>query len=315
VLGIAASVLLLVAGAVLLAAGAGALVEHLCRASTRLGVRALALGLLATAADPREAVTALVAATQGHPALAAGDAVGANLVILTAALGLAGATLRLPVSRRVAEYAAAAAAGGGLVVLFLWNGLLSRPEGLALLGLYALGVAWVWRREREPPAIGELAALGAPRSGARGRLDPMLVALLGFVAMLAGGLMAVRGAVGMVGLLGLRESVVGLTVLAVATSAETVALVVAARRRALDEVAVAAAVGSVAYNATVSLGLAAIAQPLAIGRGSPITTVAAVTAVLPLVLLLGRLSGSLPRPVGAVLLAGYALTVGWLFTR
>ena len=93
---------------------------------------------------------------------------------------------------------------------------------------------------------------------------------------------------------GVTESVVGLTVLALATSAEMVALVLAAHRRGLTEIALAGAVGSVAYNATVSLGLAAWVDPLAIGRGSPVTTVALATAVLPLVLLAGRRTGWFP---------------------
>ena len=59
---------------------------------------------------------------------------------------------------------------------------------------------------------------------------------------------------------------IGLTVLALATSAEMVALVWAARRRGLTEVVVAGTVGAVAYNATVTLGLAALVSPLGLGR-------------------------------------------------
>ena len=54
--------------------------------------------------------------------------------------------------------------------------------------------------------------------------------------------------------------------LALATSAEMVALVWAARRRGLTELVVAGTVGAVAYNATVSLGLAALVSPLGLGR-------------------------------------------------
>jgi cation:H+ antiporter len=111
---------------------------------------------------------------------------------------------------------------------------------------------------------------------------------------------------------GVTESVVGLTVLALATSAEMVALVWSAHRRGLTEVVVAGAVGSVAYNATVSLGLAALVSPLGLGRASPALEIGVVTAVLPLVLLVGRRTGSLPRPLGAALLAGYLVAVGWL---
>ena len=137
--------------------------------------------------------------------------------------------------------------------------------------------------------------------------------LLGLLGMVAGGFFAVRGAEGLVDAFGVTESVVGLTVLALATSAEMVALVLAAHRRGLTEIALAGAVGSVAYNATVSLGLAAWVDPLAIGRGSPVTTVALATAVLPLVLLAGRRTGWFPRALGVALVASYVLAAGWLF--
>jgi len=80
-------------------------------------------------------------------------------------------------------------------------------------------------------------------------------------------------------------------------------------------VVVAGTVGSVAYNATVSLGLAGLVSPLGLGRHNEILTVAGATAVLPLVLLLGVRSGRLPRPVGALLVLAYVATVGLLLAR
>jgi cation:H+ antiporter len=143
----------------------------------------------------------------------------------------------------------------------------------------------------------------------------LLMVLLGLLGMVVGGFLAVRGAEGLVDVLGLTESVVGLTVLALATSAEMVALVWAARRRGLTEVVVAGTVGAVAYNATVSLGLAALVSPLGLGRHNVVVSTAAVTAVLPLVLLLGLRSGRLPRVVGALLVVAYVGAVAFLLAR
>jgi cation:H+ antiporter len=305
-------VALLVVGAVLLTAGAEGFAEHVTAASSRLGVSVLALGLLLAGAEPEEAVTAMLASGQSHPALAAGDAIGANLVILTLTLGLAALFTRLPVSRRVVEYAVAAAVAGALAVLFLWDGVVSRFEGVVLVLAYAAGVIWVWRREKEPPVVGEMAEREDDGEQQEDRPRALLFVLLGLLGMVFGGYLAVRGAEGLVTVFGVTESVVGLTVLALATSAEMVALVWSAHRRGLTEVVVAGAVGSVAYNATVSLGLAALVSPLGLGRASPALEIGVVTAVLPLVLLVGRRTGSLPRPLGAALLAGYLVAVGWL---
>lgn len=310
------SVALVVLGAVLLTAGAEAFAEHITEASSRLGVSVLGLGVLLAGAEPEEAVTAMLASGQGHPALAAGDAIGANLVILTVTIGLAALVAPLPVSRRVAEYAGASAAAGALAVALTWNGVLGRGEATVLVLLYVAGVVWVWRREKQPPVIGEIAEILEEEHGETDHEPsrPLLLVLLGLLGMVAGGFLAVRGAEGLVGAFGVTESVIGLTVLALATSAEMVALVWAAHRRGVTEIALAGAVGSVAYNATISLGLAAWVDPLVLGRSSPVLAIGIVTAVLPLVLLAGRRTGSFPRPLGILLVAAYVGGTGWLFS-
>ncbi|MGH3363220.1 MAG: sodium:calcium antiporter [Nocardioidaceae bacterium] len=311
------AVVLLVLGAGLLTVGAEAFAEHITEAASRLGVSVLALGVLLAGAEPEEAVTAMLAAGQGHPALAAGDAIGANLVILTVAIGLAALLTPLPVSRRVMEYAAAASAAGVLAVALMWNGVLGRIEGTVLVLAYAVGVVWVWRREQEPPVIGEMAELAEEEHARTGGPEPsraLLLVLLGLLGMVSGGFLAVQGAEGLVDAFGATESVVGLTVLALATSAEMIALVLAAHRRGVTEIALAGAVGSVAYNATITLGLAAWVDPLLLGRSSPVLVIGLVTAVLPLLLLAGRRTGSLPRSLGLLLALAYVGSTAWLFT-
>ena len=312
------AVVLLVAGAVLLTAGAEAFAEHISEAASRLGVSVLALGVLLAGAEPEEAVTAMLASGQGHPALAAGDAIGANLVILTVTVGLAALLAPLPVSRRVAQYAGAAAAAGLLAVVVMWNGVLGRGEGIVLVLAYVAGVIWVWRREKQPPVIGEMAEVAEEaEQGEPHVAEPsqaLLLVLLGLLGMVAGGFLAVRGAEGLVTAFGATESVVGLTVLALATSAEMLALVVAAHRRGVTEIALAGAVGSVAYNATVSLGLAAMVNPLLLGRSTPVLAVGVATTVLPLLLLAGRRTGTLPRVLGLLLVAAYLGSTAWLFS-
>jgi cation:H+ antiporter len=320
VLSLVVAVLLLAAGAALLTVGAEAFAENVAAASARLGVSVLALAVLLAGAEPEEAVTAALASGQGHPALAAGDAIGANLVILTLALGLAALVTRLPVSRRALEYAVAATVLGAIAWLLLLNGVLGRFEGFLLVLLYAAGVVVVWRRERQPPLIGELAELSEAQRTPSRRDDratgrALFRVLLGVLGMVVGGALAVRGAEGLVDVFGAGESVVGLIVLALATSAEMVALVWAARRRGLTEVVVAGVVGAVAYNATVSIGVAALVSPLALGRHNVVVTVAALTAVLPLVLFAGLRSGVLPRVVGVALLAAYVVAVGYVLTQ
>ena len=161
--------LLLAGAAVLLVVGAELFVENAAGAARRLGVTVLAVGVLLAGAEPEELLTAVIAALQDRPGLAAGDAVGANVTMLTACLGLAALVRPLQVAHRVRVYALLSAVAGGLAVLALLSGGVGRVEGGLLLAAYVGLVALVWWREQEPPALGELAEIeedGTTRRGA-----------------------------------------------------------------------------------------------------------------------------------------------------
>ena len=137
-------VLLLVLAAVLLVAGAELFVENAAAAAKRLGVTVLAVGLLLAGAEPEELLTAVLASADGHPGLAAGDAVGANVTMLTVTLGLAALIRPVPVGPRVRLYAVLSAVAGGLAVLTLLGGHVARWEGGLLVAAYVLLIALVW---------------------------------------------------------------------------------------------------------------------------------------------------------------------------
>jgi cation:H+ antiporter len=273
----------LLAGAGLLVLGAEWFAGNVSAAAGKLGLSVFAVGLLLAGAEPEEAVTAVLASLDGHPALAAGDVIGANVVILALALGLAALLSPLPVSRRVKQYAGAAAVAGSLAVLVLLNGHVGRAGGVRAGRGVRGGVVVVWRRERVPPVIGEVAELfeGDDEPAGRSPAVGLTLTLAGIAFMVAGGWVAVRAAERLTETLSVTDSTVGLTVLALATSAEMLALVFAAARHRVADVAVAGMVGSAAYNATVSLGLAALARPLELPGVTAITLTAVAAAALP----------------------------------
>jgi cation:H+ antiporter len=112
--------------------------------------------------------------------------------------------------------------------------------------------------------------------------------------------------------LGLTDTAVALTLLALATTAELFALAWAALRRGVSEIAVGGVVGSVAYNATATLEVAALIRPLAVtGLLAP----AIAAAVLPVALLAAAPRGQLGRTAGAVLVVAYAVWVTVVLRR
>ena len=296
-----AGLALLAASAIPLLAGAELFTENASGAARKLQLTLFATAFLLAGAEPEEFITAVVASARHHPELAAGDAIGANVTMLTLVLGLAALARPLPFSGRVRGYALWSALAGGLAALAIAGGTVGRWQGALLLAAYLAGVAVLWWRERQLPAIGELAE-DDHGTQARPTALALTLALAGIGVMIAGGWLAVGGAQRVVATLGLSDSAVGLTLLALATTAELLALAWSAIRRDIPEIAIAGVVGSVAYNATATLGAAALTRPLAVPG---MLTPAIIAAALPLILLALAPRGRLNRPTGAVLAAGY----------
>jgi cation:H+ antiporter len=296
-----AGLALLAASAILLLAGAELFTENASGAARKLQLTLFATAFLLAGAEPEEFITAVVASARHHPELAAGDAIGANVTMLTLVLGLAALARPLPFSGRVRGYALWSALAGGLAALAIAGGTVGRWQGALLLAAYLAGVAVLWWRERQLPAIGELAE-DDHGTQARPTALALTLALAGIGLMIAGGWLAVGGAQRVVAALGLSDSAVGLTLLALATTSELLALAWSAIRRDIPEIAIAGVVGSVGYNATATLGAAALTRPLAV---TDMLTPAIIAAALPLILLALAPRGRLNRPTGAVLAVGY----------
>jgi cation:H+ antiporter len=311
------ALVLIAAGAVLLVAGSEAFAEHVVPAARVARVSGFGLAALVAGAEPEEAWTAGVAAWRDRPGLAIGDAVGANLVIATATLGLLAVVAPIAVTPTVRRYCLVAGGAATAGLLTLLGGRVARPEGIGLIALYLVIVGLLWRHERRPPSIGELAEVAEDDAAAAETARPETVAwvpfawvLAGLAAMVVGGIVVVAGAERLVDATGRGDSAIGFTVLALATSAEMLALVWSARRRGVPEIALAGTLGAIAYNATVSLGVAAVVRPLAVGDETATVAVAGIVVVVLAGLAAHR------RPVrrwsGGVLVATYAVVVAWL---
>ncbi len=303
---------LLAVSAVMLIAGAELFTENAGAAARGLGITVFGAAFLLAGAEPEEMLTAVPASGRHRPGLAAGDAIGANLTMLTLVLGLAALARPLPFGGRVRGYAIWSALAGGLAALAAAGGIIGRWQGGLLVTAYLVGVALLWWRERKPPAIGEAAEAAVGDGGSRPAAAGLALALGGVALMAAGGWLAVGGAERVVAAARLTDTAVGLTLLALATTAELFALAWAAARRGVSEIAVAGVVGSVAYNATASLGVAALVRPLAVG-GILVPAIAA--AALPAALLAVTRGGRLNRQAGAVLVLGYGAWVAAVLAR
>ena len=143
-------------------------------------------------------------------------------------------------------------------------------------------------------------------------MQPVLwLELAGGLALLfVAGEAFVRGAVGLAKGAGMSELLIGLTVVALGTSAPEFFVSLEAVLRGRAQIAIANVTGSNVINLTLVLGLAAIVAPLAYSRGRFALDAAVVVASAAVLTLLG-LFGSISRAMGLAmicLLAGYVVT-------
>lgn len=313
----AGALLMAAAGVAAIVWGAEAFAENLARAAARLGVSTFALALLLAGAEPEELATAVAATLRGAPAIAFGDAVGANVAITLVALGVGAVVAPLPFGRGVFRYGAFALPLLVASVAVAWDGRLGPIEGALLVAGYVAYVALIWIFERKPPALGEAAeieeALEDTTPGGRvGR--ELIVVLAGLAAMVVGATLLVDGVRTLVDVED-DQARVSLTIVGFATGFELVVLAWSAARRGMSDAVVAGAVGSVAYNATMTLGVAALVRPLEIASAPLLhAPMLAMVAALVVVLGIALARSSIDRPAGITLLALYpafVLVVLW----
>jgi cation:H+ antiporter len=299
--------ILLVVAVALIVWGAEQFAEHLAVASARLGVSTFALAILLAGAEPEELATAVAAGVRGVPAVAFGDVVGANVAICLVALPVGALVAPVRFSSSTRRYALLALPAGILAVWFSWDGAVGRLEGAVLVVAYVAYVATIWIRERRPPSLGETGELDEARDGPPGgRVGSELGwVLIGTAAIVLGAALLVESVRRVTGVEA-DQVRLSLTSIGFATAFELVVLAWSSARRGMSDAVVAAVVGSYAYNATMTLGAAALITPLGISDASLLhVPMLAMVAALLAVLFLGLRDTQLGRRDAWVLLVGY----------
>jgi cation:H+ antiporter len=111
---------------------------------------------------------------------------------------------------------------------------------------------------------------------------------------------------------GVRQSVVGLTIVAGGTSLPELATSVVAAYKGRSEIAIGNVIGSNVFNILMILGITAVVHPLRI-MGITIIDLTMMLVSIGLLWLFAFTKFSVSRKEGAVLLLGFVVYLGWLF--
>ncbi len=258
------SVLAVIGGFALLVWGADRFVDGAAATARNLGVSTLVIGLtiVGIGTSAPEMLVSAMAAWQGNPGLAVGNALGSNITNIGLVLGVTALITPLLVRSETLrrEYPLMFA----FMLLALWltmDGELSRVDGVILLiGLLAL-ILWMvalgLRRNHDPLEREFEQEIPRMTTGVA-----MLWLLLGMVLLLGSSRLLVWGAVNIAQAFGISDLVIGLTIVAIGTSLPELAASVMSALRKEPDIAIGNVIGSNMFNLLGVLGLPGVIAPL-----------------------------------------------------
>jgi len=308
----------IVSSLALLYLGAEGLVRGSASMALRLGLTPLVVGLtvVAMGTSMPEVMVSVKAALDGRGDLAVGNVVGSNLFNIGVILGLTAVITPMKVHFQLIKIDAPVMVGVCLLApLILWDGVVSRFEGLLLLAgiaAYIAGNVWLARRTASLEVEKEFEESLPSQTGS---LFYDILFILGGLGILAlGARVLTENSVAVARSFGVSEAVIGLTIVAAGTSVpELAASVVAALKREPD-IALGNVIGSNVFNILAILGAGAVVAPLVAPDVQSIDIWAMVglsAALLPLLWTGLKLS----RAEGAFLFAAYCVYIGYMWPK
>lgn len=226
----------------------------------------VALTVVALGTSLPELVVSVHAVFAGYPGIVLGNVVGSNIANVFLVAGISSIVFPLAYPGDTVRRDSAVMIGASIFFTGLClSDALSRPAGIVLL----LGLAFVF-----VPVLREVAQA---QKDADGKAPPVevlgvpsqrryitLFLIVGIIGLPVGAHYVVEGTVQIALGMGVSEAIVGLSIVAFATSLPELATTVVAAYRRETEVAVGTIIGSNVFNILAIMGVAAVASPFPI---------------------------------------------------
>ena len=259
-----------IAGLVLLVAGAELIVRSGSRLAAKLGVPPILVGLtvVSIGTSAPELAVGIGAAASGAGSLAVGNIAGTNIVNLLLILGVTAALRAVPLSMQTLRLDLPVMGVVAMVVfLFAIDGELTRTEGAILVGLsvgYTVALVRTARRETAYVAEEFGDAFGTRRlsSSRWATVGAVVVLVAGLGIIILGADWLVDGSIEIARSFGISEGFIGLTIIAIGTSAPELATAILSTFRGERDIAIGNLIGSSTYNLTLILGITVLAAPI-----------------------------------------------------
>lgn len=264
------SVFYLLIGLVLILLGANFLTDGAAALAKKFHISSLVIGLtiVAFGTSAPELTVSVVSAVKGSAELAIGNVVGSNIFNILMIVGVTALVAPIVVTKGTLSKEIPLAVLSSLVVLICANdvflktsteNVLNRADGLLMLCFftiflgYTFAIAHVDNGENQE----EIKMLSGWRC--------VFYILGGLAALIYGGRLFVDGSSNVARGLGVEESIIGLTLVAMGTSLPELATSVVAALKKNPEIAIGNVIGSNLFNVFFVLGASATISPLPLG--------------------------------------------------
>ncbi len=300
-------------GFVVLAWSADRFVDGASATARHMGISPLLIGLTVVGIGTSlpEMLVSAIAAAEGTPGLALGNALGSNIANVGLILGstalLIPLTMHSTLLRRELPVLMLVVAGTALV---LADAKLTRLDGIILLLGMSGVIAWMAYQARPARQQGDILvreiAASLPDEMPRGQAAMWMA--IGLILLLASSRALVWAAVSLATQLGVSDLVIGLTIVAIGTSLPELAASIASARRGESDLAIGNIIGSNIFNLLAVLGIAAVIAPFAVDGVSLVRDYGIMTLFMLAMVILGFAlggRGQLGRVQGMILLMGF----------
>lgn len=261
-----------IAGLVIIILAAEFVLRGASRLAARLGIKPIIIGLtvVSVGTSVPELAVGITAVSEGSGSLAVGNIAGTNILNILFILGLSAAIRPLPLQLLSIRFDVPVMIVSAIALfLMALDGQLSRFEGVLLTiaaVIYAIAIIRISKKEsakmREEYAeeYGSQVLL-KEKNSVLGWVGNIFLMIAGLVLSMVGADLLVAGAVSIAQAMGVSDAIIGLTIVAIGTSAPELATTIMATIKNDRDVAVGNLIGSSISNILFILGVTCIVAP------------------------------------------------------
>lgn len=260
------ALLAIAAGLALLVWSADRFVEGSAVTARHFGMPPLLIGMVVVGfgTSAPEMVVSALAASQGNPGLALGNAYGSNITNIALILGITAIISPIAVHSQVMRKELPILAGITLLAIWqLLDGSLSRLDAVGLLLTFTALLGWsIWAGMKKPQDALALEVSAELDERVMPIRNAVFWLVAGLVLLIISSRILVWGAVDLATAFGVSDLIIGLTIVAIGTSLPELASSVIAARKGEHDLALGNILGSNMFNTLAVVGIAGMISPM-----------------------------------------------------